>query len=125
MTKHPNFKSAVFWKQLMGFDKFNVHNAPNGLIRDHCLLWLHKFFNHIVFRKLESNKCSRQDLFALWCVKSGKSLSLPAYIQHSLEYYFHRKITSLTFDFLATAVAKYFEIDVSGLSRCNNDFLDI
>ena len=125
MTKHPSFNSAVFWKQLTGFEEFNVHNAPNGLIRDHCLLLLHKFFSHTVFGKSESNKCSRQDLFLLWCVKNRKPVSLPYYIRHSLEDHFSRKITALTFGFLATAAAEHFEIDVSGLSKCTNDFLDI
>ena len=54
------YKSRDFWRELTSPEEvWDVRGSPNGLIRDHSYMIMHKFICHSIFGKMESNEVSR------------------------------------------------------------------
>ena len=109
--EHKDFDSTTFWGTLTRESEFNPKNAPNGLIQMLPYLLLHKFLCHAVFAKNEGNKCSRKELFMLWCVHANKKVSTTYHIFQSLMKVATHRNTTIGMGHVVTGLALHFGLD--------------
>ena len=110
---HDDFNLDSFWHKLTREDEFSARNAPNGLIIDLSYLLLHKFMCHAVFGKKESNKCSRKELFIMWCLHSKTKVSTTYHIFQTLMKIATHRNTTIGMGHIVTGLALHFGINIS------------
>ena len=79
------FDMLAFWKRLTKDSSFNEKEMMvSGLIRDHAYLLIHKFMAHNIFRKQDSARVSKDELFMLWCIHTNTKVSSAHFVVQSI-----------------------------------------
>src|ERR1043165_4824182 len=71
LSMESSFNANRVWEDLTGIKSFVPKNFPNKLIRDNCLLILHKYLATSVCCRAENTKVQK-DLFLLSCAMKKK-----------------------------------------------------
>ena len=80
----------------------------SGLIRDHAYLLIHKFMAHNIFRKQDSARVSKDELFMLWCIHTNTKVSSEHFVVQTIYRVVQAKKASLSIGHIIMALGRYF-----------------